>query len=284
MTTQVQSLCIGAVGGAIALVGLVSAPVLAQPSPALIAQRGGNKIIYVRREVSGPAPGGRYRGGGSRSGGSQTLCPVTKVPLTALVPFQESYEKGQENLPPMVNVWGYAASDRPTFWVYVPYNTGSIPARFSMDDETAGNTIYETAVKLPNQAGIVGIPLPADAPALQPGKRYRWFFSLNCKAPNATAATTENINVEAVVIREALPAAIARQLTSAPSLQNAIAFAQNGFWYDALTTLAKLRQQNPQDESLTLAWKELLSGVATSEAGLKNFNLDAIQAQPLVNE
>lgn len=283
MNTQLQSLRMGALGGAIALVGLLSAPVLAQTSPQLMAQRGGNKVVYVRREVSGPAPGGRYRGGGSRSGGSQTICPTTKIPLTALVPFQESYEKGRENLPPIVNVWGYTVSDRPTFWVYVPYNTGSIPARFSIDDETAGDTIYETSVKLPNQAGIVGIPLPTDAPALQAGKRYRWFFSLNCKAPNATAAATENINVEAVVIRDGLPATIARQLTPTLSLQNAIAFAQNGFWYDALTTLAKLRQQNPQDESLITAWKELLSGVATSDTSLKNFNLNAIQAQPLVN-
>lgn len=283
MKSQINSLRLSGVGSAIALTSLLSMTAVAQAVPQQVAQRGGERIVYVRREVSGPAPGGRYRGGGSRSGGGQVVCPPTPLPLTALVPFQETYEKGRENLPPIVNVWGYTTSDRPTFWVYIPYNNAAIPARFSMDDDDAGTTIYDTAVTLPTQAGIVGIPLPATAPALQAGKRYRWFFSLNCKAPGASTAGTDSINVEAVVIRDILPAAIARQLTPKPSLQNAIAYAQNGYWYDALTTLAQLRQQKPQDASLAKAWKDLLAGIATTDTSLKNFNLDQIQAQPLTN-
>jgi len=283
MKSQSQSIFFGHVGSAIALVSLLSTPAMAQSMPQHVAQRSGNSIVYIQRDISKPAPGGRYRGGGSRSIGGNATCPATSVPLTALVPFQEIYEKGRENLPPIVNVWGYTTSDRPTFWIYVPYNSSAIPARFSIDDEDAGTTVYETSVTLPGRSGIVGIPLPDNAPALQAGKRYRWFFSLSCKAPNATAASTENINVEAVVIREALPAAIASQLTTPPSLQNAIAFAKNGYWYDALTNLAKVRQQNPQDETLATAWKELLSGVATSDTGRKNFNLETIQSQPFAN-
>lgn len=290
MKSLLQLLVLSSLGGAIAVSsGLLSpaiaqstAPTQAQSTLQHVAQRGSNRIVYVRREVSGPAPGGRYRGGGSRSVGGQAVCPATAVPLTALVPFQETYEKDRENLPPIVNVWGYTASDRPTFWVYLPYSSSALPARFSLDDDEAGTTIYETAVTLPNRAGIMPIPLPANAPPLQPGKRYRWFFSVQCKTPGATAASTDTINVEAVVIREMLPMAIATQLTPQPSLQNAIAFAQNGYWYDALTTLGRLRQQNPQDATLIAAWKDLLSGIATSDTALKNFNLSAIQTQPLV--
>lgn len=268
-------------GNAIALL-LVGLPTLAQAAEQPVAPRSGPAIVYVRREVSGPAPRGRYRGGGSRSGGGQTICSASPVPLTALVPFQETYEQGRENLPPLVNVWGYTSRDRPTFWVYVPYANRQIPARFTLEEEATGTPLYETAVTLPQQAGILGISLPAAAPALKPGNRYRWYFTVNCKAGGATAAASDNINVEAIVIRDTLPDEIARQLSATPSLPNAIAFAQNGFWYDALTTLAQLRQQNPQDATLTTAWKDLLSGIATTPTARQNFNLDTIQTQPVV--
>ncbi len=239
-------------------------------------------VIFIRREPSGSAPGGRYRGGGSRSADPQTFCPTTPIPLTALVPFQEIYEKGRENLPPLVNVWGFTAAERPTFWVYVPYTNPAIPAKFSIDDDEAGVTIYEQAVTLPKQPGIMGIRLPKTAPALQPGKRYRWFFSLSCKSSNATAASLDTLNVEAVVIRDGLKPELKSQLTADASIQNAIAYAQAGFWYDALTTLAELRQQKPQDEAVLQAWKELLSGIATTEKSRQNFKLDDILAQPVV--
>lgn len=265
---------------AVGTFALMQLPALAQ-APAQLAQRSPG-VIYVRREVSGPAPGGRYRGGGSRSG-EQALCPVTAVPLTALVPFEEIYRPGREKLPSAINVWGYTTSDRPTFWVYVPYGNAAIPAKFSIDDEAAGTTIYETTVKLPNQPGVIGIPLPKTAPALQLGRRYRWFFSLSCMTPATNSAAIDNTYVEAVVIRENPKANLASQLTSSPSLQNAIAYAQAGFWHDALTTLAELRRQRPQDDTLLTAWKELLSGMSTSSAAQQNFNLEQISSQPLVN-
>lgn len=278
MNTQWQWRQVRVWGQAIALL-LVGLPALAQSPPA--TPRSGPTIVYVRREVSGPAPRGRYRGGGSRSG-SSPICPATPVPLTALVPFQETYEKGRENLPPLVNVWGYTSRDRPTFWVYVPYANRQIPARFTLEEEATGTPLYQTAVTLPPQPGILGIPLPASAPALNPGSRYRWYFTVNCKAGGAAADASDNINVEAVVVRDTLPPAIARQLTGAPSLANAIALAQNGFWYDALTTLAQLRQQNPQDATLATAWKDLLAGIATTPTARQNFNLETIQTQPFV--
>jgi hypothetical protein len=253
-----------------------------------VAQRAPG-VVYVRRDVSGPAPGGRYRGGGSRSGETQTVCPSTPVPLTALVPFEEIYDKGREKLPPIVNVWGYSAAERPTVWIYSPYSNIAIPAKFSIDDEDAGKTIYEAAVTLPKQSGVMGIRLPNSAPALQAGKRYRWFFSLSCKSPTATAAGTDNINVEAMLIRDTLKPSVASQLSATPSLQNAIVYAQAGFWYDALTTLAELRQQRSADDAVNAAWKDLLSGVAldnltpASERARGNFSLDTILAQPVVN-
>ncbi len=192
MTSKRIPIWLSGVGLAIALggvtIGVSALPTWSQSLPdlpRLLAQRP-PKVVYVRREVSGNPPGGRYRGGGSRS--IQAICPATTLPLTAIVPFQETYEKGRESLPPMVNVWGYTAAERPTFWVYVPYGNPAIPAKFTLDDDEAGTQIHTQAVTLPAQPGIVGIRLPDSAPALQPGKRYRWYFSLTCSTPSAGIA------------------------------------------------------------------------------------------------
>jgi len=269
----------GSIGAAIALssLPLIQSTTYAQTRPVQVAQRT-PKVVYIRREVSGPAPSGRYRGGGSRNLAG-AVCPETPLPLTAIVPFEEVYEPGRENRPPIVNVWGYTTSERPTFWVYVPYSDPKIPARLTIDDVEAGTTIYEQPVTLPTQPGILSLQVPKTAPGLQPGKRYSWFFTLECKA--STAAATNSINVQATVIRDRLPATTG-QLTATPSVENTKIYAQNGFWYDALTELATLRQQKPQDPELTQSWQELLSGIATTDKAKQNFKLDQISSQPLV--
>lgn len=270
------TIAIGSSG--VALPAVASSPSPLPNQPLLLAQRA-PKIVYVRREVSGNPPGGRYRGGGSRS--IQAACPAPAIPLTAIVPFQEIYEKGREALPPMVNVWGYTAAERPTFWVYVPYGNPAIPAKFTLDDDESGTQIHTQTVTLPAQPGILGIRLPDSAPALQPGKRYRWYFSLTCSAPSGGAATTDTVSVDAVVIRDTPKPDLKGQLTAGASLQNAIAYAQAGFWYDALTNLADARRQNPQDADLKAAWADLFAGIATTDKARTNFNLEKIIAQPL---
>ena len=271
-------LAIAIVSSGVALPALASSPSPLPNQPLLLAQRT-PKIVYVRREVSGNPPGGRYRGGGSRS--IQAMCPATALPLTAIVPFQEVYEKGRESLPPIVNVWGYTAAERPTVWVYVPYGNPAIPAKFTLDDDDAGTQIHTQAVTLPTQPGILGIRLPDSAPALQPGKRYRWYFSLTCSTPSGGMAGLDTVSVDAVVIREAPKPDLKGQLTAGASLQNAIAYAQAGFWYDALTNLAELRRQTPQDADLKAAWADLLAGIATTDKARTHFNLEKITAQPL---
>lgn len=261
---------------------------IAQTRSTAIAERGNSGVVYVRRTLSGAPPGGIYRGGGTRGakaeGGDSTTgtsrC-ATPDSLTALVPFEATYKSVTVNGCPLSrvvkqNVWGHTVSERPTFWVYVPYSSTATSAKFSIDtEEVSPQTIYTTTVALPKQSGIMAIRLPKTASALQPDKRYKWIFSVESKD---TAANF----VEAFVVRELLPPAIASQLTPTPSIQNAAVYAKNGFWYDALTTLADLRQQRPQDAAVTEAWQELLTGVATSEEARRDFNVEQIAAQLLL--
>ena len=51
------------------------------------------------------------------------------------------------------------------------------------------------------------------------------------------------------------------QLKQATPQQQATLYAQNGIWFDALTTLAEQRLANPQDARLSEDWNNLLKAV-----------------------
>jgi hypothetical protein len=255
-------------------------PAIAQSGPIHIAQQS-RRVRYVRRNVSGRAPAGRYRGGGTRNPDSERVCPAVTPQLTALVPFEEK-ERSQPGQPPIIDVWGYTTTEHPTLWFYVPYTSGTIPASFSIQEEDSATLLYETSVTLPNRAGIIGIRLPTNQPGLQVGKRYRWFFGVDCKPPQSAPSAQDSIYVEGLIIRASLDPAIAGRVRSITGIETVILYAENGIWFDALTVLAELRRQNPQDPQLLADWKALLSGMPLSEQSRATWNVDELATRELV--
>lgn len=67
-------------------------------------------------------------------------------------------------------------------------------------------------------------------------------------------------------------AILTNELKNAPALKQVVLYQSNGFWFDALTTLAEQRRLNPNDSTLTTEWANLL----------KSEGLDAIVQEPLV--
>ncbi|MBD2439798.1 DUF928 domain-containing protein [Nostoc sp. FACHB-110] len=65
---------------------------------------------------------------------------------------------------------------------------------------------------------------------------------------------TQRLIAQAWVKREASTPALNKELQSATTLEKAILYAKNGFWFEALTTVAELRRSNPQDPQ----WSHLL--------------------------
>jgi uncharacterized protein YeaO (DUF488 family) len=64
---------------------------------------------------------------------------------------------------------------------------------------------------------------------------------------------------------------LSQQLKQAPTKQQARLYAENGIWFDALTTLAELRLKNSQDAAIAQDWKSLLQSV-----GLEQFAVEAL--------
>ncbi|BAY19992.1 response regulator receiver modulated translation initiation factor IF-2 (plasmid) [Anabaenopsis circularis NIES-21] len=205
-----------------------------------------------------PPPGGRVLGGAKRSS-----CYQVKTELTALVPFtQESATN--------INVWSLTTAAHPTFWFYIPYSQPfPFSVEFVLQDEQS-YPIYQKAIALPKQPGIISISLPANAPSLAVDKQYRWFLAVYCDKDKQSVP----VYVEGVVKRVNLDPTIAQELQKATSLQQFEIYAKHGIWHEALTILAQMRQQNPQDARLETLWQDLLASI----------RLDNVAKEPILSD
>ncbi len=187
-------------------------------------------------------------------------CPAIEKPLTALVPN--------------TNI-GLTISERPTFWFYIPYQpTDTNPVEFLLINDK-NNPVYKTLFKLTSTPGIISVNLPQNIPALEIGKKYNWVLSYMCDPANPMKDTFVKGYVERVSINSNLKNDLEK--ASRPR-ERILLFAENGFWYDALTMLAKERHQKPKDAQVTKDWKDLL---LSSEGDLKE--IKEIVSEPIVS-
>ncbi|MBD2529775.1 DUF928 domain-containing protein [Nostoc flagelliforme FACHB-838] len=235
------------------LVSLI--PVLAKPTP----NRSDAKTTLAQATTfnqppipPGPPPGGRVRGGAKR--GEIAGCPPTKPDLTALVPFTEEADL-------VINVWGQTTVERPSWFFYVPYSK-DLPYTVEFvvqeyPESKDSKEIYRKAIALPDEPGVIRVSLPTTVPALAVDKQYRWFLTINCDKEKTSPPTF----VEGVIKRiELNPATVKELQTTEPRKRYAI-YAQKGIWYEALATLAELRQKNPEDAALKAEWRNLLGSI-----------------------
>ncbi|MEH1972688.1 MAG: DUF928 domain-containing protein [Nostoc sp.] len=213
----------------------------------------------------GPPPGGRVRGGARR--GELAGCPVSKPDLTALVPFTE-----EDNS--VINVWAQTTVEHPSWFFYVPYTKDSLYAvEFVLQEypnSKDSKEIYRKAIALPDKPGVIRVSLPTTTPALAVDKQYRWFFTISCDKEKNSPPTF----VEGVIQRVELNPATVKELQTTEPLKRYAVYAQKGIWYEALTTLAELRQKNPQDAALQVEWRNLLGSIRLNDIATKPLLLE----------
>ncbi|HEY9628466.1 MAG TPA: DUF928 domain-containing protein [Coleofasciculaceae cyanobacterium] len=222
---------------ALALTLLTSLPTLAQYAPEGRA-RGGATYIKFEPPALGNAPGGRSRGGASRG-----ECLPATLPLTAIVPTIDG------------SVGGLTTADHPTLWFYVPYTlTSDRPAEFVLLDDQNKYVYQTTVVNGTREAtGIVRVTLPTTV-TLEKDKLYQWVFMVNCEMDNP-------IFTRGSIRKVTLDPAIASPLKQSTELEKTRIYAENGIWFDALTTLAELKIARPEDAAIAAEWQSLLESV-----------------------
>ncbi len=226
-------------------------PMNSVPRPTLNLWRQSKKPLIFKTPPPPPNIGAPSQ---RKAGGSRNTQSQQKV-LTALAP---EYSGSQL-------VLGSTTQMRPTFWFYVPYKSDSTYAKLVLEDEN-NQTIYKTP--LTGTPGVVSVSLPSTSSALKIGKRYHWYFNIYCNQDNEFITS-----VEGDVQLLGLNPIVQSELNKATPQQQVALYADNGIWYEALTTLANLRRTYPQDAKLADDWASLLESV-----GLQN-----IAAEPIVD-
>jgi hypothetical protein len=141
----------------------------------------------------------------------------------------------------------------PTFFVYVP-PTSAQAAFFSLRNET-GQVTYQTTLPIVATGGILRVDLPDTAPALEVGQSYQWGIALLCSGKLRPDSPFVNSWVQRSQPSGEMVA------DTAPSLERAALYGSSGIWYDTLSTLADLQQQQPNNAELTTIWQNLLNSV-----------------------
>jgi hypothetical protein len=224
--------------------------------------RGGGTHYVPPKPPKSGAPGGRPRGGAGRGN-----CPKVAVPLTILIP-NEQVAPSPDNPKSVTSVWGQSASEKPTFWFFVPYDDrAGFSAEFALQD-AAGNDIHRAPVALPSQPGIVAVPLPESIAPLTVDALYQIYFTVKC----GSTRMAQSEYVKGWVQHIALDPDLAEQIAAASPEARPAIYASHSLWFDALTAIAHLRLKDPNNSTLQLDWQQLL----------KSANLGDITNQPPV--
>ncbi|MEO0948514.1 MAG: DUF928 domain-containing protein [Cyanobacteria bacterium J06641_5] len=155
------------------------------------------------------------------------------------------------------NGYGVTNLARPTFVVYLA--PGAVSGRtatfYLRDTETAEQ--YEATIPLMGESGIVAFQLPETFQDLAIERPYQWFLALKATGEGRPRAATTFVRGTI----ERLPASPEAANELMLSLDAAISASQEGRWYDAVATLAALRQARPESLEISTHWKEFLQSV-----------------------
>jgi hypothetical protein len=155
------------------------------------------------------------------------------------------------------SVWGKTTMEYPTVWFFVPFGGRSTQLEFVLQNRE-DEVIYSSMIPTPSQDGVVGVKIPKSQKPLVLDRPYRW--TLKAKFGCGESAPEQRY-VDGWIQRVGLPAGV--DVASNPD---------RGIWYDAVTSLAERRSQEPNNMQLKQDWRELLKAV----------NLEMLAVQPLL--
>lgn len=202
----------------------------------------GNTVTFSTPKGASGAPRQETTGGATRNNGACLSNAIaSKDTVTPLVPNTRL---------------GLTVSERPTFFVYVPQTTAK-EATFTLQDASQ-NLVYRTKVALKETGGVIRITVPETVKALEMDNDYRWVVEIHCIAD----LDPDNPFAEGWVRRTSVNTNLAGKLeTAKTSLERAVAYSQEGIWYEALANMADALRSQPQDSNRIKSWQELLTSV-----------------------
>ncbi|MFM7362962.1 MAG: DUF928 domain-containing protein [Cuspidothrix sp.] len=160
-------------------------------------------------------------------------------------------------------------SEHPTFWFYIDKDARTAKElKFVLRGGNGQRTkpLYQRTLTPVRQEGIVSLTVPVDKASLTIGKKYTWTFEIvYLDGPN------RELKGE---IKRVQNEDIGNQIRQATQpLDRAVIYATAGIWENALSIVADLRCQRPNDTGVQEYWKDLLQSV----------NLEELATQPILS-
>ena len=200
------------------------------------------------------------------------VMPTDLMKLEAAVPTNLLLTQAQSSYDRYMQL-GYDATRQrnysvATLFFYIPHTDAQTYALIVQNENN--QTIYSGNFNISRNPGIVSLSLPANSkvPELKVGKNYSWFLSVVC---NRTDRSQDSV-VKGSIQRIEPEQKLRMELAKVDIKERAAIYAMSGFLPDALTTLAQLRRERPNDADLKTDWEDLL----------RSAGLEGISQAPLV--
>jgi Domain of Unknown Function (DUF928) len=149
------------------------------------------------------------------------------------------------------NSTGFTEKDRPNFFVYLPQTSAKM-AEFSLFDEHM-NGVYQNNIPVNNQR-LQSINLTSNTSVLIKNKPYYWTYALICNEGDRT----QDWVVGGWVERRDVSRSLQKKLSNASRSQQVSLYAENGFWYEALSSLVEMHKYKDNNHTFNEIWKILL--------------------------
>lgn len=220
------------------------------------------RIQILVKPPLGQAPTGRRVGGAGRG----PICALAKneqsykfvkalmltQPVNERALAREKQETETDSNTEFVG--GLTIAAQPTFLFYLPYTTPQPPqnlvAQFVLLDDMNHPVWNELmAVELSDTPRLVEYLLSY---SLEIGKLYNWYFSVICDSDKLS----RNPVVRGWIQRAEPTPELQDALRNASRFEQYLAYANNGIWFDTVSSLVKIRRQFPG--TYRGAWLNLL--------------------------
>lgn len=194
---------------------------------------------YIRESLNFQLPDrGRPGNRTSMAGGRGNCTKDTQI--TALVPPQN---------------WGYTLSDRPSFWFDLTASKDSSwSAEFQLQDHQK-TTMVELSLTV--NPGLIQVTLPEDIALEAAETNYYWRLSIICEPSDRTG----DLVVRGEVLKRELDQDLQAQIRDKSGRDLARIYAANSIWFDLLTLLRQLREEEPQNPLYKEDWHKLLEAI-----------------------
>ena len=144
--------------------------------------------------------------------------------------------------------FGQTIAEYPLLWVYLPKTSANkVVLSIKGEDQTHHS---QTIIHLDGRFGLVSLQPNLDSSPLEIGKNYLWSVVLVC----GDTPSPNDPGVASWVRR----IAVSDQINENNALEEAYWYAEQGLWYDALSSLAQSRRSQPNNQDLIDIWAEFL--------------------------